>query len=387
MSCIRSWLCVGAILVFGVTTSFADRPRSWSSADGKFTVKATLVDVSEESVRLKRSDNGKTITVPVKMLSEGDQDFVVNLRYAAALNPPPADAKTEPDSSASDASAPDASNQSVGMPKRDEIGIEALSELEYRLIPFGKIEVPADGMVWRIASPDPPVFVAQKPNDPQALILTVTPASKGQPQRVAACKAIYNQMVTQLKKTGMKDLQSAKLDLESKIPDQVRFSVMGKAAEGGEGHFVTEIHFHDTYTFVFQATSTNAENATFIIENTKTFVPDGSKQSVSLPDDVKEGVTASVTSLQKQLAAGDIEGLLKDVMPPDVYKTFQEDPSKWNDVVRTFKTRKSDVLSKSLQEIDWSKAEYDAATRKVTFPVSPRPVAFMEIDGQWRIQN
>jgi hypothetical protein len=53
--------------------------RTWTSADGKFSVEAQLVSLGAGSVRLKRKDTGKIITVPLSLLTAEDQ--------AAARNP------------------------------------------------------------------------------------------------------------------------------------------------------------------------------------------------------------------------------------------------------------------------------------------------------------
>jgi len=53
--------------------------RTWTSADGKFTVVAELIKNSAAAVRLKRED-GRVITVSKSMLSEADLEFLKNVR-------------------------------------------------------------------------------------------------------------------------------------------------------------------------------------------------------------------------------------------------------------------------------------------------------------------
>jgi hypothetical protein len=55
--------------------------REWTSQDGKFKVKAELVDYSEEEVRL-RNDQGKVISVPMEKMSKRDNEFVRNNKMA-----------------------------------------------------------------------------------------------------------------------------------------------------------------------------------------------------------------------------------------------------------------------------------------------------------------
>jgi hypothetical protein len=54
-------------------------PRLWTSSDGKFTVQATLVERSSDSIHIKRVDNGKVITVLIDKLSEADTAYLMQL--------------------------------------------------------------------------------------------------------------------------------------------------------------------------------------------------------------------------------------------------------------------------------------------------------------------
>lgn len=53
--------------------------RQWATADGRFQVKAVFIETKGEQVVLKRSDNGKTIEVPLPRLSEDDRKFLASL--------------------------------------------------------------------------------------------------------------------------------------------------------------------------------------------------------------------------------------------------------------------------------------------------------------------
>ncbi len=50
--------------------------RNWSSADGKFSVEASLIRFADGVAYLRRKDNGKVIRVPFDKLSEADQAFL-----------------------------------------------------------------------------------------------------------------------------------------------------------------------------------------------------------------------------------------------------------------------------------------------------------------------
>lgn len=65
----------------------SEEPRLWTSRDGRFKVEAVLVSASEDSIQLKRTDNGKTVSVPIEKISDEDQAYVQE--YAAASKDQP----------------------------------------------------------------------------------------------------------------------------------------------------------------------------------------------------------------------------------------------------------------------------------------------------------
>jgi WD40 repeat protein len=52
------------------------RVRTWSSRDGKFKLRASLVRRDENTVTLKRADNGAEITVEIEKLGAADHNFL-----------------------------------------------------------------------------------------------------------------------------------------------------------------------------------------------------------------------------------------------------------------------------------------------------------------------
>lgn len=69
---ISYWLAIAAIALHQSNAAFAGEVRTWTSADGKFSTDAELVDYSDEEVRLLKT-NGKQITVPLDRLSDSDK--------------------------------------------------------------------------------------------------------------------------------------------------------------------------------------------------------------------------------------------------------------------------------------------------------------------------
>lgn len=70
------------------------RPRTWSSADGKFSVEASFVSGTEAAIKLRRVDNAKEISIERSKLSADDLDYVRKRAYQAerleAKEPPSA---------------------------------------------------------------------------------------------------------------------------------------------------------------------------------------------------------------------------------------------------------------------------------------------------------
>ena len=64
--------------------------RTWQDESGKFKIEAELLEVNEDSVRLRKAD-GKEISVPIARLSKTDQDFV-RASQKSTTSPNPLDA-------------------------------------------------------------------------------------------------------------------------------------------------------------------------------------------------------------------------------------------------------------------------------------------------------
>lgn len=77
ISC-KSVFGIWLVGLFAVSLSLdaAAQERTWSSSNGKFKVTGELIERAGTDVKIKRSDNGKVITVPIKKLSEADQQFL-----------------------------------------------------------------------------------------------------------------------------------------------------------------------------------------------------------------------------------------------------------------------------------------------------------------------
>ncbi len=80
---IREFSLPLAIILIGIvsTNVFADKPRQWSDATGKFKITASFLERKGDSVILEKED-GKKLTIKIEKLSVADQAFLEGLEAA-----------------------------------------------------------------------------------------------------------------------------------------------------------------------------------------------------------------------------------------------------------------------------------------------------------------
>jgi len=61
--------------------------RKWTSADGKYTVRADLVKVEGNFAYLKRENSGKVVRVPIDRLSTADRRYIMSLKKPKSKSP------------------------------------------------------------------------------------------------------------------------------------------------------------------------------------------------------------------------------------------------------------------------------------------------------------
>lgn len=86
----EAWVFSVFLMLCVAAPAFAE-PRTWTSADGRFSIEARLIEATATSVRLQRA-SGAEVTVPVQSLSEADRAFVAGLSRDEAPAPDPVDA-------------------------------------------------------------------------------------------------------------------------------------------------------------------------------------------------------------------------------------------------------------------------------------------------------
>ncbi len=83
------WALAISVSLYASTVALAE-PRTWTSADGRFSIEAELIEVGSTSVRLRRA-GGAEITVPLQSLSEADRSFLAGAKLDQEPAPDPVD--------------------------------------------------------------------------------------------------------------------------------------------------------------------------------------------------------------------------------------------------------------------------------------------------------
>jgi hypothetical protein len=378
----RCLLTVGLILStgYGSNVAFADEGRAWKSEDGKFSLDAEFIASNSDIVRLKRSDNGKFVDVPISKLSKADLKYIASRTLAPDPDPTKA-AEVKSDSWSSD------SLLVPGMPGPADVGIQMINESQYRLLPFGTIGVPKEKMFWKISARTPVVFLAQGTPTDGVVVLTVLPKCETQDRRVTAIKNIYNELMSQLQAGQLSRLRGEKPNVDTQISDQVDFGISALAPDGSEMHFLTQMRFSEAYSFVFQATSGSLEDSQSLLKVAETFVADKAKEIKPLPESLVDELTQATRSLITKLESDDPDAALEVLIPADLYESLRADAQQWKEVVEGFQKNDGPALVSKLKALDISTGRWDSEKQSVQFLILPRPLTFRKVDDVWRLQD
>ena len=71
--------------------------RTWTSADGRFTVDAAFISMTGGQVTLERIGDGQQITVKMERLSQDDQAFIRNREWLSQPKSPPSEIESDPE--------------------------------------------------------------------------------------------------------------------------------------------------------------------------------------------------------------------------------------------------------------------------------------------------
>ena len=206
-------------LFTGAMAAHANEPRIWTSADGKFTIEAELVEVLDDAVRLRKS-TGSVITVPFAKLSDADRAHARRLQV-----------------------------QRFELPGVMWVG------------------VPKNGFAWKVVQEakegeaGATVLACNKTGSDSVIVLTIENRKVGDDgQRIAAIKGHFNGLVEGLQAAGIKILRVEKPSLATPVPKRVSFSVSAEKPDGSPAE-VRGILFFGERIYGFQVVSNDNKEA------------------------------------------------------------------------------------------------------------------------------
>lgn len=230
------WAAVALWLVtLGAGPAGGQEPRTWVSADGKYKTQATLVELTEETVTLRRAD-GKVVTVPRNKLSRADREFLNKI-----TRPTPA-------------------------PNDDAFVIEGLLSIEspsddYTWKPTQQYD--ASGVKVRVL-----VCSTESSFDGATLVVEQRPRNTDA-ERTATIKGHYNALIESLEKSGFSDLKGTQPSLETPVPHVVAYAMTGKLPSGDPVHIRGASVFGKN-AYALQVIAGDADTADALLSTIKT---------------------------------------------------------------------------------------------------------------------
>ena len=226
-----------------------------------------MIEVKDGIVSLRRAGKGKIFRIPITAFSAADQRYVRQSLRAPNLSLSLSETVSGPIPNLP--GTPDNWRPAEPLVRKEDMKIEVIDAMTYRLATFGTIKIPGEYMFWHVDRLDPPVFRARV--SPEAINLTFVEPAPDQTRRQWTLQRAYNDLVQPLHDAGYSKIQSSAVDLHLDLPDTVRFAIMVIDAEANEVHILTEIRFASDYTQIFQASSNNKRRAARILKVADTF--------------------------------------------------------------------------------------------------------------------
>ena len=253
---------------FWFSLGLAQEPRTWTAASGK-TVTATMIGIEGETVLLRREGRDKIFRAPLSVFSKPDQDYVRRLQEPPNQTLILSETITGPILGSKE--PPEGWTNEVPLVPRESMKIEVLDEKTYRLATFGTIQIPDEYMFWHVANLNPAIFRARVSSE--SINLTFLNAAPKQTQRQWILRSAYNSLVNLLQQSGFTGIRSSAIDLNSELPDKVKYALEIRDGNDKTVHFVTEIQFDSDYTKIYQATAQSKSRAINFLKSADTFKP------------------------------------------------------------------------------------------------------------------
>jgi len=379
---IRVSLCAACCLVAGDSLSAGD-VRKWTSKDGKTSFVGEMRGYSPEETEavISKTEDGKTVRVPIKDLSDADQKYVRAFIERAqrgggsseplVLDPTPPSVEREGD--------------------------------RWLLKPAISIGLPNGADEWKVTSKKPLIYSALPKTAKAKPIVTVMyqPFVSGRADRVQMIKAANEQTLKLFRERGVteptgnafnpmepgKVPQISEMRGETKQRNKVacrsvlRFDLEGFMlirAFGDLNELANLTPVMDEFIYL----STQAKPAT--PKSTAPATNNSQPVTAKMRGEIEELIGKS----KKLLMQKKLKEPLESVLDPVDYARMTEG-RQLDEVIKGFDASKQKELTSVLDSLDWSNATYVEAEKKVAVRSknSDRPIYFVMTDQGWRMRN
>lgn len=384
---------LGILLSLGLcSTSASQEERTWTSNDGAFKTKGTIISATEERVQLRRSDNNKIVVVNLDRLTLNDQkyvkDFIEKTKKQASKQP----TKGEPSS---------LPKMETAVPSGSDLRLEKIDDKWVSFVPYGPVPVPETGFEWKIVGVSPPRIVAAKQILDNALNFDIEIAIEILPPtdqngKLALVKSKSDIVSQRMKEKKLGPIISSVESIEKstvEIKERAGFDVEGWQGSSVGAGYRCDILFLSDKTIVMEAfcqgnSRENLERAFRMglsLHDAIASKPAWYPKS-GIPTEIKQDLEKSIKELLELVGQEKYAELFEKILPSEDFQQLKSNPDQFKGAIEQFKTRESKELVKSLKKLDWDIARYDATEDSVTFPANARPLTFKRMMGRWTMR-
>jgi formylglycine-generating enzyme required for sulfatase activity len=357
-------------------------PRLWASSDGKFKVQATLVERSEDSIQIKRVDNGKVVTVPIEKLSATD---------VAYLNQLPAET-TDLESSMDEVP----SNEVASAPEPHP-GVNRFQVPNYGSVPDFGPENP-----WVVESQSPLRLVVKNPgikSGPEGIVgrASVTVERSLKPEE----RADFVKSTEERLKKLMLELKGRETPTQGGSHDPKESSCRIEFTSPGVpwSDCVTDILFQEDKTIVIESifqgsgrqwgtTVKTTNDIRDVIKKDKGWLPksnDPNRPITKIPPDIKKEIQVAASRIIDLVDQDKIRELLEEFISAEIQKKIFANETELTETIERFKRQgKPNAIREAMESLDWEFATYSKEKQAVEF--TNIDFTFRRVDGKWTFQ-
>jgi hypothetical protein len=382
-------LCFVLLIGFLDSSLDAQEMRVWKNKSGKFKIEATFIAATDDSVQIRRADNGKTISVKLEQLSEDDAKYVKELMSKSGGSG--SEIKTNTSNTTGAAS------------------IRVVDEQSVELVPYGKLPNFGQTFQWVVENQEPVRVVAKEPADTtgsqkrsfKKMTVAVLPPLNAE-QRLSLVKSESKAVLQAMWDDGFTavDYTTRHLEAGHMTVDTYRMDIRGDRSSrfNGQAGSTTNFRFQKDKTILVQSYFGGTESAASdalqctskvddVIMQDKGWLPkltgeEASKSAV--PPKVRREIEALIAQCLKLADEGKVREILAILLPKDAKEELFKNEDAVNEIIKNFK-REEQEFRDSLSKCEWEFATYSAEEQSVSF--SNTRLEFILEDGKWKINS